>query len=216
MKKLPFVVVITVSLLATACGAPAAIQSTTTPIPLTPTHETSPTPMPPTAMPIPSTPTHETIPSSIVRIVSHENPASSRLELWLEFAFEPGDTLPGSQIESDLNNGSLELTLPSGEKKTFKQVPHSPTDSEITSDVWLPEGTGIRTSPPPVGALPLNGFLFENYSNSPNGPQIRIPLEKISDISVIGEYQVAWKSGNLVSNALTFEWDGEKITVHEP
>ena len=166
-------------------------------------------------MPIPSTPTHETIPSSTVRIVSHENPASSRLELWLEFAFEPGDTLLGSQIETDLNNGSLELTLPSGEKKTFKQVPHSPTDSEITSDVWLPEGTGIRTSPPPAGALPLNGFLFENYSNSPNGPQIRIPLEKISDISVIGEYQVAWKSGNLISNTLIFEWDGEKITVHE-
>jgi len=214
MKKLPFVVVITVSLLTTACGAPATIQSTATPITLPPTHETTPTPMPPIAMPIPATSTHETVPSSTVRIVGHENPASSRLELWLEFAFEPGDTLLGSQIETYLNNGSLELTFPIGEKKTFEQVPHSPTDSEIKSDVWLPEGTGIRTSPPPAGALPLNGFLFENYSNAPIGPQVRIPLDKISDISVIGEYQITWKSGDLISNTLTFEWDGEKIIVH--
>jgi Tol biopolymer transport system component len=163
-------------------------------------------------------PTQEAIPSStsLVRIVSNNSPASSRLELWLEFAFAPGDTLPGSQIESELNNGILELTLPGGEKKTFEQVPHSLTDSEITSDLLLPQGIGTQGSPPPAGALPLNGFLFENYSNSPNGPQIRIPLEKISDISVIGEYQIAWKSGNLISNTVTFEWDGTGITVHVP
>ena len=146
-----------------------------------------------TETPITFPPTHEATVPVTVRIVSNKNPASSSLELWLEFAFMPGDILPGSQIEFDLNNGSLELMLPGGEKKTYPQAPHSPSDSEITSDVWLPEGTGIRTSPPPTGALPLNGFLFENYSNSPNGPQIRIPLEKISDISVIGEYHVVWE-----------------------
>jgi hypothetical protein len=146
-----------------------------------------------TETPITLTPTHEATVPVTVKIVSHENPASSRLELWLEFAFMPGDILPGSQIESDLNNGSLELTLPGGEKKTYERVP-SPTDSEI----------------------PLNGMSFENYNDSPSGPGIRIPIENISDVSAKGEYQVSWHSDNLRSNTVTFEWDGEKITVHEP
>ncbi len=169
-----------------------------------------------TETPITLPPTYEATVPVTVRIAGNENPASSRFEIWLKFSFKPGDILPGSQIESELNNGILELTLPGGQKKSFEQIPHSPTDSEITSNVFLPEGIGIRTFPSPAGTLPLNGFSFENFSNSPNGPQIRIPVEKISDISVIGEYQVAWKSGNLISDTLTFEWDGEKITVHEP
>jgi hypothetical protein len=218
MKKLPFVAVITAFLLAAACDAPVAIPATATPVPPTTTHESMPTPLPPTATPNPSTPTDETLPTSIppVKIVSHENPASSRLELWLEFAFMPGDILPGSQIESDLNNGSLELTLPGGEKKTYQRVPHSPTDSEITSDIWLPEGIGVQMSPPPAGTLPLNGLSFENYTDSPNGPQIRVPIETLPDISAKGQYQVTWQSGSLRSNTVTFEWDASKITIHEP
>ncbi len=187
-----------------------AVSSSTEPVvtvePSSPTTET----------PITLTPNHEAIVPITVRIVSNENPASSRLEIWLKFSFKPGDTLPGSQIESELNNGILELTLPSGEKKSFEQVPHSPTDSEITSDLWLPQGTGVRTSPPPAGSLPLNGFSFENYTNSPTGPQIRIPIENLSDISAKGQYQISWRSGSLSSNTVTFEWDGAKITVHEP
>ena len=169
-----------------------------------------------TETPITLSPTLKATVPVTVRIVSHENPASSRLEVWLEFAFMPGDILPGSQIESGLNNGSLELTLPSGEKKTYERAPHSPTDSEITSDLWLPEGIGVQMSQPPAGTLPLNGLSFENYTVSSNGPQIRVPIETLPSISAQGQYQITWQSGSLRSNTMTFEWDGSKITIHEP
>ncbi len=211
------------ALLLVACSTPpqptavaTAIPPTATAVPSTPTLETLPTPLPPTDMPIPPTSIDQTAPASgsSVRIVGHENPATSRLELWLEFPVKPGDTLPGSQIESDLNSGSLELTLPGGDKKTFEQVPHSPTDAEINSDIWLPQDIGVRMSAPPAGSLPLNGMSFENYTDAPGGPQIRIPLENLPAISAKGQYQISWQSGSLRSNTLTFEWDGSKITVH--
>ena len=182
----------------------------------TPTPSTNLTPAVATLLPF--APTEESSLTFIpfVRIVAHESMPSSGQELWLEFPFNPGDVLPGSQIESYLNNGSLELTLPNGEAKTISQVPHSPVDSEVTSDIWLPGNTGIQKSPAPAGMLPLNGMSFENYNESPSGPQIRIHRESLPDLSSIGQYKISWKSGDLISNVVVFGWDGKKITVREP
>jgi hypothetical protein len=99
-------------------------------------------------------------------------------------------------------------------KKILGKVPHSPSAEEMTNSICLPEGTGIRTVPAAAEALPINRYSFENYTDSPNGPQIRIPVEKIPDISAKGQYQITWQSGSLLSNKLTFEWDGKSILVH--
>jgi hypothetical protein len=152
---------------------------------------------------------------SSVKIVSHESIPPAGLELWLEFQMTPGDILAGSQIETALNNGLIELVMPDGETKTIDQVPHSPLESELSSDIWLPEGIGIQMSPAPAGMLPLNGMSFENYNDLPNGPQIRIHLEALTGLSVAGQYQISWKSGDLISNVLVFNWDGVKITIVE-
>ena len=151
---------------------------------------------------------------SSVKIVSHESILPAGLELWLEFQINTGEVLAGSQIETTLNNGVIELVLPGGETKTIAQVPHSPLESEVSSDIWLPEGTGIQMSPAPAGMLPLNGMSFENYNDFPNGPQIRIHLEALTGLSVAGKYQISWKSGGLVSNVLVFNWDGAKISIN--
>lgn len=164
-----------------------------------------------------ATPTQEFSNTNIssVRIVSHEFIPPAGLELWLEFQMTPGDILAGSQIETALNNGSIELVLPGGETKTIDQVPHSPLESELSSDIWLPEGTAIQMSQPPAGMLPLNGMSFENYNELPAGPQIRIHLEALTDLSVAGQYKISWKSGDLISNVLVFNWDGAKISIIE-
>jgi len=171
--------------------------------------------IPPTATLIPPTPTQESSGTliSLVKIVNHESMPPAGQQLWLEFAFNPGDILPGSQIEATLNNGTLELVMPGGEKKSLAQVPHSPTVDELSTDIWLPEGTGIQSSPPPAGTLPLNGMSFENYADSPNGPQIRIAVENLSDLTATGQYQITWQSGDLRSNSLIFDWNGKEITV---
>jgi Tol biopolymer transport system component len=146
---------------------------------------------PSTATPVPALPQGPS-PTAIqfVSIVSHEDLLTSLSALWLEFAILPGDILPGSQIEAALDNGFLELTLPGGEVKTFPQVPPATSDLKAAS--------------------------FENYGSVPSGPQIRIPLETLADISMVGRYQVTWQSGMMHSNTVTFEWDGTQIIVFEP
>jgi hypothetical protein len=185
--------------------------------PINPLVETS------TLTPIPAistataTPTQEVSSTNIssVRIVSHEFIPPAGLELWLEFQIVPGDVLPGSQIETALNNGSIELVMPGGETKTIDRVPHSPLESELSRDIWLLEGTAIRSSPPPAGMLPLNGMSFENFNEFPAGPQIRIHLEALTGLSVAGQYKISWKSGDSISNVLVFNWDGAKISIIE-
>jgi hypothetical protein len=199
----------------TQIATPTQVPPTATPIPIPPTLEASPTSMPPTDTSLPPTPAQEGVSTSVI-IVSNKIPGSAHLDLWLEFAFAPGDKLPGSQIDADLNNGSLDLVLPGGDKKTIVGEPHSPTDSEVTNNIFLPENLGISGSLVSNGKPPLDGMSFENYNPSPAGPEIRIPLEKLSYFSVNGLYQITWHSGSLLSNTLSFESDGSTITVQAP
>lgn len=153
------------------------------------------TSVPPTNIPtvtlVASTPALENSQTIIVSvaIVSPSIPGSPTQDLYLEFLFNPGDVLPGAQIDAELNNGTLELTLPGGEKKSYPGIPAD------------------------TGGMPFSSQSFENYSDTPSGPAIRIPCETIPDISAMGEYQISWHSENFQSNVLLFEWDGNKITV---
>ena len=222
-RKFLFVITLVVMcLMISGCGSSkdqavimtAAVWSPTTKPTLVPPTATY-TLIPPTATLIPPTPTQESSGTliSLVKIVNHESMPPAGQQLWLEFAFNPGDILPGSQIETILNNGILELVTPGGEKKSLAQAPHSPTEDELSTDIWLPEGTGIQSSPPPAGTLPLNGMTFENYADTVNGPQIRIAIENLSDLTATGQYQITWQSGDLRSNSVLFEWNGKEITV---
>ena len=145
----------------------------------------------PTVMPVESTPTLENSQTIIVSvaIVSPSIPGSPTQDLYLEFLFNPGDVLPGTQIDVELSSGMLELTLPGGEKKSYPGIPAD------------------------TGGMPFSSQSFENYSDKPSGPALRIPIETIPDISATGEYQISWHSENFQSNILVFDWDGEKITV---
>lgn len=128
-----------------------------------------------------------------IRIVSHQSSFSSFgvVELWLEFAVEPGQALKGSEIETYLSDGILEVELPSGEKKTFQQVPS------------------------PSAMAGLGDATFENFSQTLSGPQIRIPLGELLNTSMKGQYQVSWHSADLRSNTMILDWSGEKIIVRE-
>jgi len=221
-KYFIFITMVVICIMISGCG-PSADQAVTitaavgspTPKPTLVPPTATYTLIPPTATLIPPTPTNESSGTliSLVKIVNHESMPPAGQQLWLEFAFNPGDILPGSQIEAILNNGTLELVMPGGENKSLAQVPHSPTEDELSTDIWLPEGTGIQSSPPPAGSLPLNGRSFENYADSPNGPQIRIAVENLSDLTATGQYQITWQSGDLRSNSLVFDWNGKEITI---
>jgi formylglycine-generating enzyme required for sulfatase activity len=142
------------------------------------------------ATPASQTPETQSADNPRFRIVCHESPGTTRLELWLEFAFNSDNKLPGSQIEADLADGSLELTNPNGKKKSYPQIPNT------------------------SGGQSLNGATFENYNKDSNaGPQVRIDTSKIAEISAKGKYKVFWKSGSLTTNVLTFTWDGTRITA---
>ncbi|KAF0110304.1 MAG: hypothetical protein FD147_1770, partial [Chloroflexi bacterium] len=157
-KYLFFITLVVMCIVISGCGPSAdqtatmtaAVWSPSPKLTLVPPTATN-TLIPPTATPIPPTPTQENSGTliSLVKIVNHESMPPNGQQLWLEFAINPGDILPGSQVEAFLNNGTLELVLPGGEKKTLTLVPHSPTDDELSTDIWLPEGTGIRWSRPP-------------------------------------------------------------------
>ena len=127
-----------------------------------------------------------------IRIVSYQSSFSSFgvVELWLEFAVEPGQALKGSEIETYLSDGILEVELPSGEKKTFQQVPS------------------------PSAMAGLGGVTFENFSGFQWS--IRIPLGELLNTSIKGQYQVSWYSADLRSNTLILDWSGEKIIIREP
>jgi TolB protein len=151
-----------------------------------------------------------------IRILGVTNPLTSKLELYLEFGFDQGSSLSGTEIERYLNEGVLEITTPDGKNKTFKKIPSSPTDSEISNNIWLPEGIAVNMSPAPAGSLPLHGIIFENYNELPGGPQIRLPLQENDVVSGTGVYQISWQSGNLRSNILKFEWNGAGLIIQEP
>lgn len=222
-RKFLFVItLVVICIMISGCGSSVEKAVTTTSTVFSPTPKITLIPPtatytvnPPTTTSIPPTQTMESSGTliSLVKIVNHESMPPAGQQLWLEFAFNPGDILSGSQIEAILNNGMLELVLPGGEKKSLAQVPHSPTENELSTDIWLPEGTGIQSSPPPTGTLPLNGMSFENYADKPNGPQIRIAIENLSDLTTTGQYQITWQSGDLQSNSLVFDWNGKEITV---
>jgi len=130
-----------------------------------------------------------------------------RLELWLEFVFKPGDILLGAEVDSYLDNGTLELTLPGGQKKTYPQTPSANWEGR---DVWLPENFGISRSVQPGSSKAL--VKFENYSDKPAGPQWRIALEKIPEVSAPGRYQISWQSGSLRTKNVVVDWNGKEIT----
>lgn len=205
-----------------ACGPLSGI--TAAPVADTPTSlptkaSATSSPVPPTATAIPPTatltatstlapPTSTSAPPlKPVRITSHKSSPSSPEELWLEFVIRPQNTLIGSQIENYLSEGILEVVLPNDEKKIFEQMPAPPSEGK---EVWLPTGVAIKAQP---GDSLLGGSLFQNLTDSPVGPQIRIPLEKLLNGSAKGQYKISWKSGNLLSDRTIFDWDGKVISA---
>lgn len=196
-KYLFFPILLAISLILTACS-PSQATIQTLPSEMLPAISTAlpaSTTVPPTNIPIVTlvayTPTLENSQTIIVSvaIVSPSIPGSPTQDLYLEFLFNPGDVLPGTQIDVELSSGTLELTLPSGEKKSYPGIPAD------------------------TGGMPFSSQSFENYSDKPSGPALRIPIETIPDISATGEYQISWHSENFQSNILVFDWDGEKISV---
>jgi hypothetical protein len=61
-------------------------------------------------------------------------------------------------------------------------------------------------------AIFLSEYTFENYNDTPHGPQIRIPLEEALRGFAVGEYRLTWQSIGSFSESITFEWDGKAIT----
>lgn len=208
------------------CGAPAAtsappsaapalptatlIPPTATPLPPTATFTTVPATATPTkvlASPTPRPPTPTPIPA--VKIVAHPGASSAQDELWLEFTFLKGETLTGDALSQSLENGVFEVILPDGTQKTFEGIPPAPQDGAAAQEaVWLPEGVAINSMSDSSGSYFLSTYTFENYNDTPHGPQIRIPLEDILQGLGAGTYQLSWRSVGTFSESLTFEWGG--------
>ena len=172
----------------------------------------TPTPTGPTRTPSPRPPTPTPIPP--FKIVGHAGARNAKIDIWIEFIIQPGQSLKGSDIETYLNKGTLEVAYPNGEIKQYQEMPSSPTDSEVSNNAWLPEGIGVSWSSPQAGSSPLSTMVFENYTSNPSGPQIRIPLENI--LNAKGQYQLIWRSGIFASTAFVLDWDGINITVQTP
>jgi hypothetical protein len=171
---------------------PTEVPPTPTPTSVPPT--LTPTEVPPTQMPVPATPAPVAVAGPAIRILSHQPsfPSFGVVELWLEFAVEPGQALKGSEIMAYLSEGILQVNLPSGEQQTFPQVPSPSTMA------GMEEAT------------------FGNYSQELGGPQLRIPLGELLKTPAKGQYQVSWQSGDLVSKPAIVDWNGAQVTVREP
>lgn len=145
------------------------------------------------------TPAQPTVPSEAafiptVNILSHEPsfPSLGAVELWLEFAIGPGETITGSEIATYLWDGTLEVELPGGEKREYPQVPS------------------------PMTLVGMEDERFDNQGLAPAGPQIRIALGELLNASAKGQYKVLWHSTDLSSKTMVLDWSGETVTPGEP
>ena len=180
-----------------ACGASTAIAPNATSVPsITTSTEILPTdtPIPPTDTPIPATDTPNP-PTATNELALPPGSSSdflfnpSNFEVFLVLnVIPPGQSLDFGVIDSYLANGSLEIVLPTSEKKIFQNVP-------------APQGQ--------AGSL-------ENYSDKPSGPGILIHLDQLLDKNIKGSYQISWRSGNLDTGFWAFDWNGTQFTLHKP
>ncbi len=152
-----------------------------------------------TSLPPTQTPAQPTVPSAAatiptVNILSHQPsfPSFGVVELWLEFAVEPGQTIAGSEIAIYLSDGALEVEFPDGEKRDYPQVPS------------------------PTTLVGMEEARFDNLGLSPAGPQIRIALGELLNASAKGQYKVVWHSTDLRSKTMILDWSGETVITGGP
>lgn len=204
-SRLLFVLVLAASLLA-GCAAPQAtavapsappaqataipIQPSTTSIPPTVANtEVKPTATR-TAIPVTATPRPPAAtPAPTVKMLFQPCVDPDVKDVWLEFTFPQSEVLSGDVLSQDLDGGTLEIVLPDGTEKTFDRVPPAPKDAAAAQTaVCLPEGVGINNLNGTPGDYFLSEYTFENYSSTPHGPQIRVPLEEVMKGFAAGSY----------------------------
>ena len=147
-----------------------------------------------------------------VRIVSN-TAISTQAQLMLQFLFRSTAMVEGKRIESYLKDGVLELVEPNGTKRSVKNFPQSPTHAELARELWLPEALTVTKDESETSTSPLGAMDFLNGTDNPIGPQLRIPLPRILDITLKGVYEVSWHSRSLISNAVKVEWDGSSLKL---
>lgn len=224
-SRLIFVVVLAAALLA-GCAAPQATAAAPTAPPTPPTAvpiQPSNTSIPPAAAkptatlaPAPSTATPRppaATPAPSVKILLQPCVDPNVKDVWLEFTIPQSEVLTGDVLSQDLDAGVLEIVLPDGSVKTFDQVPPAPKDAAAAQTaVCLPEGVGINNLNGKPGSYFLSEYTFENYSSTPHGPQIRVPLETVMQGFAAGSYQLWWHATGASSERMIIAWDGKAAT----
>lgn len=154
---------------------------------LTATEAPVPTKTPkPTSTPVPVTPTSMTTPMP---------EWSFKIEFHFGSLFvlpcinSTGKSYSGTDINAYFEKGYIELVTPDGDKKIFEKNP--------APDPML-EGAGI--SGLTKGATQCIVGLRVNHEEL---------LKKLTS----GKYSIIWKSGDLQSNEITFDWNGTSITT---
>lgn len=190
-----------------APAQPTTIPATATRPPVIPTATAAVITVPPAPKPPASAP------SPTVKMLMQSCVDPDTKDLWLEFTFPKSEVLSGDVLSQSLETGTLEIIFPDGSVQAFDEVPPAPKDATAAQTaVCLPEGVGINNLNGKPGDYFLSEYTFENYSDSPHGPQIRVPLEEVMKGFSAGAYQLSWHSTDFISEGIIVEWDGNAVT----